>query len=116
MVCCVSAPGSVTSLTANGTVSVVEAGAVGASAKVTGVPSTEITSELPNDPVHEAGMLTTMLPVIRSRSFAAWVQETPVTLHHYKVYMWLDLIPTVDNGNCPGIGGQLLGHATITEP
>jgi len=45
-----------------------------------------------------------------------WVQETPVTLHHYKVYMWLDLLPTVQNGNCPGIGGQLLGHATITEP
>ncbi len=45
-----------------------------------------------------------------------WVQETPVTQHHYKVYMWLDLIPTLQNGNCPGLGGQLIGHATITEP
>ena len=42
--------------------------------------------------------------------------QAPIGFHHYKVYLWLDQVPTVPNGVCPGSGGQLIGHATVTEP
>ena len=45
-----------------------------------------------------------------------YVQEATGAFHHYKVYMWLDLLPTVANGACPGLGGSITGHALITEP
>jgi hypothetical protein len=49
-----------------------------------------------------------------------YVQESPVTFHHYKVYMWLDLVPTIPQTQattgCPNTGGTLTGHALITEP
>src|SRR5258706_833436 len=70
--------GSITAMTAIGIVIVVDAGAVGAAAKVAGAPSTWITSALPNDPVQAAGVLIVALPVTRAMSPVSWVHVSPL--------------------------------------
>lgn len=77
--CCLLAFGSISSLTTNGTVTVEDAGAVGATANVFGMPSTATDSEFPNDPVHVDGIPISTLPVIRFISLLPCVQLAPVS-------------------------------------
>lgn len=36
-------------------------------------------------------------------------------LQHYQMDLWLDLVPYVTNGGCPGAGGDIVGHAVMSD-
>jgi hypothetical protein len=74
-VCDAEAVGSMTPATTTGTVTVLDAGADGASANVVAVPSMLTTSALPIDPVHVAGVCSVTAPTTRSSSPEACDQE-----------------------------------------